>query len=131
MLRRVEPTFGTLIRRAREHKRLLAREVAARLGIDPGTLSRLETGSYKETPSPDLIRRISEVLDIPPQQLMEALGYGILEEGRFYDPTLFLMLESISKWPEFQRELLWLYITAVDHALDIKPDEDETSERVG
>lgn len=129
MLRRMEPTFGTLIRRAREQKKLLAREVAARLEIDPGTLSRLETGSYKETPSPDLIRRISAVLEVPAQQLMEALGYGILEEGRSYDPTLYLMLESISTWPEGQRELLWLYISAVDNALATH-DDDLDAERV-
>lgn len=119
MLTRVDATpFGTLIRRGREQRKWLGRELAAKLAIDPGTLSRLENGNYKETPAPDLIRRISTVLEIPERRLLEALGFGILEDGPSYDPDLFVMMDAVQKWTPRQRDLLWRYIEGVSAALD-------------
>jgi transcriptional regulator with XRE-family HTH domain len=70
-------TFGDVIREAREHRKWLGRELAARVDVDPATLSRIEHNKYKETPAPDLVRRFSTVLNIPEWELVAVLGYRV------------------------------------------------------
>lgn len=42
-------SFGTLVRKLRESRKFLLREVAAKLGIDPSLLSRIERGKKRAT----------------------------------------------------------------------------------
>ena len=126
MLARMETSFGAMIRKTREQRGWLARELAAKLEIDSGTLSRLENGNYKDTPAPDLIRRISATLEIPERRLLEALGYSIVEDGPSYDFDLFPIMDEVQKWTPKQRELLWRYIESMRALMDeLDPSDDD------
>lgn len=118
MLRFMNATLGDIIKRERDRRGWLARELAAKLEIDPGTLSRLENGNYKDTPSPDLLRRISATLEVPERVLLEALGYEIVEDGPSYDFDLFPIIDEVQKWTPKQRELLWRYIESMRAVMD-------------
>jgi transcriptional regulator with XRE-family HTH domain len=94
-------TFGDVIREAREHHHWLGRELAAKVEVDPGTLSRIENNKYKETPPPDLVRRFSAVLNIPERDLVAALGYRITDGGPepmpVFDPARAELLDKLER----------------------------------
>ena len=61
-------SFGTIIRNLRVQQRLLVREVAAKLEIDPSLLSRIERGEKRMTR--DQIGRLSRILGIGEDALL-------------------------------------------------------------
>jgi transcriptional regulator with XRE-family HTH domain len=64
---------GERIRSLRRAKKLKQREVAERIPMSPGNLSRLETGDYGP-PSDEVIERLAEVLDADPMELLRMAG---------------------------------------------------------
>ncbi len=70
--------FGALIRRLREKKRkndptFSLRQFAAKIGISPTFLSKIETGDFNP-PAPDKIKRMAELLDVDADELLALAG---------------------------------------------------------
>lgn len=68
--------LGALIKRERERQGYTTQVAFARaLGKTQNWLSRLESGSIKELPTPEDLRCISETLDLPMRTMLEVAGY--------------------------------------------------------
>jgi transcriptional regulator with XRE-family HTH domain len=65
--------FGERIRLLRRAKKLKQREVAERIPMSPGNLSRIETGDYGP-PSDEVIERLAAVLDADEAELLRIAG---------------------------------------------------------
>ncbi|HEX8038925.1 MAG TPA: helix-turn-helix transcriptional regulator [Chryseosolibacter sp.] len=69
MLKTVKmPTFGEYIRSLRISRKLLLREVAAGLGIDPSLLSRIERGVKR--PTREQAIRLAAILKVSERELL-------------------------------------------------------------
>lgn len=71
-----EKTIGKVIAEAREKKGLSQRQLAKIANINNSELSKIESGIRKE-PSPRILRKISNVLDVNYSDLMYMIGLGI------------------------------------------------------
>lgn len=71
-----EKTIGEVIAEAREMKGLSQRQLAKIANINNSELSKIESGIRKE-PSPKILRKISNVLDVNYSDLMYMIGLGI------------------------------------------------------
>ncbi len=71
-----EKTIGKVIAEAREKKGLSQRQLAKIANINNSELSKIESGIRKE-PSPKILRKISNVLDVNYSDLMYMIGLGI------------------------------------------------------
>lgn len=65
--------FGERVRSLRRAKKLKQREVAERIPMSPGNLSRIETGDYGP-PSDEVVERLAEVLDADRLELLRIAG---------------------------------------------------------
>ena len=65
----------TLIVGGRTAKEYSQRELARRVGISNSSLNDIENGRVAK-PDPEILKRISEELDLPLQQLLKAAGYN-------------------------------------------------------
>ena len=72
----VEKNIGEVIAEAREKKGLSQRQLAKLAKINNSELSKIESGVRKE-PSPKILRKISNVLDVNYSDLMYMIGLGI------------------------------------------------------
>ena len=70
------PSFGTVLRRAREVRQLSAVDAARAAGISAAYLSKLEGDAVKR-PSPHVLHQLSEALAIPYAELMRLSGYRL------------------------------------------------------
>jgi len=59
--------------RQRRLAKLTQRELAARAGIHPETISRLERGAVVGSPGADTLRRLAAALALTPEQLFPEL----------------------------------------------------------
>jgi transcriptional regulator with XRE-family HTH domain len=66
--------LGETIRKRREGRTLSTIQAAERAEISTAYLSKLERGAVKQ-PSPHILHRLSEVLEIPYEELMILAGY--------------------------------------------------------
>src|ERR1700683_2819905 len=64
---------GGRIRSLRRGKKLTQRELADRLPMSPGNLSRIETGDYGP-PADEVIERLADALDADPLELLRVAG---------------------------------------------------------
>ena len=71
-----EKTIGEVIAEAREKKGLSQRQLAKIANINNSELSKIESGIRKE-PSPKILRKISNVLDVNYNDIMYMIGLGI------------------------------------------------------
>ncbi len=71
-----EKTIGEVITEAREKANLSQRQLAKIANINNSELSKIESGIRKE-PSPKILRRISNVIDVNYSDLMYMIGLGI------------------------------------------------------
>lgn len=55
-------TFGEILRKQREEKGLLIRQVAAKLEVDTATISKIENGNRHATPIQ--VKQFSQILDL-------------------------------------------------------------------
>ena len=72
----LEKNIGEVIAEAREKKGLSQRQLAKLANINNSELSKIESGIRKE-PSPKILRKISNVLDVNYSDLMYMIGLGI------------------------------------------------------
>jgi len=76
----VGPSFGAVLRQAREVRELSAIETARAARISPAYLSRLESDAVKR-PSPHVLHQLSEALAVPYAELMRLNGYRVPGEA--------------------------------------------------
>src|SRR3954454_521898 len=69
-------SIGTVLRQAREVRELRAVDAAKAAGISAAYLSKLEGNSVKR-PSPQVLHRLSEALDLAYADLMRLSGYHV------------------------------------------------------
>lgn len=79
----VKQTTGEILRKNREKKGLLLRQVAALLNIDTAILSKVERGERKATK--DQIIKLADILDLHKEELLiqylsEKIAYELLGE---------------------------------------------------
>lgn len=80
-------TFSNIIKQARESKKLLIRQAAALLDIDPSLLSKYENGDRR--PSRDIVEKMSSIYDIDKNELLtEWLSDKIVYETQQEDFAL-------------------------------------------
>ena len=72
----LEKNIGEVITEARENANLSQRQLAKSANINNSELSKIESGVRKE-PSPKILRKISNVLDVNYSDLMYMIGLGI------------------------------------------------------
>lgn len=70
------PSIGTVLRQTREVRELTAVDAAKAAGISAAYLSKLEGDAVKR-PSPHVLLRLGEALDIPYADLMRLSGYHV------------------------------------------------------
>ncbi len=70
------PSFGTVLRQAREVRELTAFDAARAAGISAAYLSKLENDAVKK-PSPTVLHQLSEALMVPYAELMRLSGYPV------------------------------------------------------
>jgi transcriptional regulator with XRE-family HTH domain len=68
-----EKKFGALVRREREGKEIGLREMAKMIGVSPTYLSKVERDEFPP-PAEDKVRRIAEILDRDPDELLALAG---------------------------------------------------------
>jgi len=72
----VAPSFGAVLKQAREVRELSAVDAARAAGISAAYLSKLENDGVKK-PSPHVLHQLSEALTIPYAELMRLSGYRV------------------------------------------------------
>ena len=70
------PSFGSVLRQAREVRGLSAIETAKAAGISAAYLSKLENDAVKR-PSPQVLHPLAKVLGVPYAELMVLVGYRV------------------------------------------------------
>lgn len=98
---------GKFIRQVRLSRGLTQAQLALYTGIGQAEISRIENGERK-TPSPEYLRKIGEVLHIPPRQLMVLAGYIQEDEP-----------ETLTPWERLENALIQLDVFTMDEVDDI------------
>jgi transcriptional regulator with XRE-family HTH domain len=70
------PSFGAVLKQAREVRELSTGDAARAAGISGAYLSKLENDAVKK-PSPHVLHQLSEVLTVPYAELMRLSGYRV------------------------------------------------------
>lgn len=70
------PSFGAVLKQAREVRELSTGDAARAAGISAAYLSKLENDAVKK-PSPHVLHQLSEVLTVPYADLMRLSGYRV------------------------------------------------------
>jgi HTH-type transcriptional regulator, competence development regulator len=70
----VEPTFGTIIKLARQEKKLTQRQLAKLLQLDFTYLSKLENDRADYAAKEDVIRSIAQKLDLDEEEMIFLAG---------------------------------------------------------
>lgn len=94
--------LGAALRKAREEKGLLLRELAAAIKRDPGVLSRWETGD--RTPKPEQVAQLLTLLDVGGDQYDEimTLSYGT-DESQWVATTLPEQRQQMAAYVHWQQ----------------------------
>lgn len=67
-------SFGEYLKQLRKEKSISQRELAEKSGVSNAEISRIETGGRQKI-SPDVLRAIAPILEIPYEELMDKAGY--------------------------------------------------------
>ena len=70
------PSFGVVLKQARDVRELSAIDAARAAGISAAYLSKLESDAVKK-PSPHVLHQLSEALALPYAELMRLSGYRV------------------------------------------------------
>jgi transcriptional regulator with XRE-family HTH domain len=73
--------LGSFLASARQHKKLTLRAVETETGISNSYLSQLETDKIR-SPSPSILRKLSDLYNVPYTTLLELAGYPVPESGK-------------------------------------------------
>ncbi|MGG0486815.1 helix-turn-helix domain-containing protein [Priestia aryabhattai] len=76
--------FGLYLRNLRISNDLSIRQLSERSGVSNAYLSHVENGK-RNVPSPDILRRLAEQLDVPYNEIMEKAGYIYINEAKEID----------------------------------------------
>jgi transcriptional regulator with XRE-family HTH domain len=76
----MEPSFGAVLKQARDVRVLSAIDAARQAGISAAYLSKLENDAVKR-PSPHVLHQLSEALAVPYAELMRLSGYRVPGES--------------------------------------------------
>jgi transcriptional regulator with XRE-family HTH domain len=79
--------LGDYLRAGRIAARLSMRSLAERVGVSYGYMSRLESGHFLR-PSPDILYRLAEVLEIDGNDLLARTGYAVSSDLPSFTPYL-------------------------------------------
>lgn len=71
--------FGVFLKGLRDDQKLSLRDVAAKTGVSISYLVQIEHGR-KKAPSPEILKKLAPVYNIPVRDLLKAAGY--LEEAQ-------------------------------------------------
>ncbi len=114
--RNQEPeTFGTVLRRMRQAKRLTQREVARAIGMDFSYFSRLEMDRFQSLPTRDTVARIAEAMRCTDTETMELLAAAGRVAAEMQErPALRRLYRTAAQLPEAVLEEL---ITAAEERL--------------
>jgi len=74
------PSFGVMLRQAREAREMSGMDAARAAGISAAYLSKLENDAVKK-PSPHVLHQLSEALAVPYAELMRLSGYRVPGES--------------------------------------------------
>jgi transcriptional regulator with XRE-family HTH domain len=80
------PSFGVLLKQAREVRELSSIDAARAAKISPAYLSKLENDAVKK-PSPHVLQQLSEALAVPYAELMRLNGYRVPGESEHAAPA--------------------------------------------
>src|SRR5689334_15695134 len=105
--------FGAALRRLRRQKGLTQREVAARVPMSAGNLSRLETGG-QGPPADETIERLAAALDVDATELLTIAGRSI--SGAAFERAVLEELRAL-------REELRAGFARVERALAVRTGE--------
>ena len=72
----MKPSFGIVLKQAREVRELSTVEAARAAAISPAYLSKLENDAVKR-PSPHVLHQLSQALGLPYDELMRLCGYRV------------------------------------------------------
>lgn len=97
------PRFGRILYKARRLRGLSQKQLAIDAKVDPGYVSRIENG-HRNPPSPRVITRIAEALQISPEILMVAAGYLGSPDEEPSETAILNMVETALGYPLVQRE---------------------------
>jgi transcriptional regulator with XRE-family HTH domain len=113
-------SIGMRLKELRKEARLTQIELAETSGVPQGTISRIESGSYKEIPPPEIINPLARSLSVDAGRLLEAAGFEMASgtESQPVDPQSETIARAVRNWTPAQKKLLWNYIEAVSAALD-------------
>lgn len=67
-------SFGEYLKQLRKEKSISQRELAEKSGVSNAEISRIETGGRQKI-SPDVLRAIAPILEVPYEELMDKAGY--------------------------------------------------------
>ena len=74
------PSFGAVLRQAREVRELSVVDAARAADISPAYLSKLENDAVKK-PSPHVLHQLSQALTVPYGELMRLSGYHLPDDS--------------------------------------------------
>lgn len=72
-------TLGALVKRARLGKGMRGGDLGAAIGKDASYVSKIERGTMKDIPPPEIVRALSDALGVPEARLVRAIGYRTSE----------------------------------------------------
>jgi transcriptional regulator with XRE-family HTH domain len=81
------PSFGAVLRQAREVRAMSTLDAARAAGISPAYMSKLENDAVKK-PSPHVLHQLSEALTVPYAELMRLNGYRVPGEAGATSETI-------------------------------------------
>jgi len=73
--------LGSFLASARQHQKLTLRAVETETGISNAYISQLERGKIR-SPSPVILRKLSDLYNIPYTTLLELAGYPVPQSGK-------------------------------------------------
>lgn len=79
--------LGEYIKGQREGLGISQRQLAGRIGVHHSYLARLESGDYAQ-PSPAVLHRLAEALDLDPEDLFALAGHVVPRELPSFAPYL-------------------------------------------
>jgi HTH-type transcriptional regulator, competence development regulator len=102
------PSFGAVLRQAREVRAMSTLDAARAAGISPAYLSKLENDAVKK-PSPHVLHQLSEALTVPYAELMRLNGYRLPGKSNA-NPTDSVGAALFSDVTDDEREELLQYL---------------------
>lgn len=108
-------TFGTVLRRMRQAKRLTQRQVARAMGMDFSYFSRLEMDRFQSLPTRETVAKIAQAMRCTDTETMELLAAAGRVAAEMQErPALRRLYRTAAQLPEAVLEEL---ITAAEERL--------------